>query len=589
PDRLDEGSTECGATADVLTAYRVINEAGGIVIAAHANSSHGVAMPGFDFGGQTRIAYTQDPNLQALEVTDFSSKARRRTQVFFSGTKPEYPRRMHIVQSSDAHRLTGIPGTNQELGVGDRATDVFLDELDFESLKAVFTGNDFARTRPYVPRARQEFDPIRDAREDGETLVQAFHERLWKNKSIELAILKDFVALANTNGGTIYVGATASQRTPVAGVERPTESANQLRAEIQKRIVPPLEAQIDAQKSEGKNVLRVIVPRGSEVPYALDGSYIYIRSESETNLAVRDEVIQLVRESMTIELAGQPAEPRTAGPQIQRAESNIALPEEVISPITTVAPPRTGVEVVKSEKRKGTMYYSIRDLRNNHIVHNITRSSARKLWQYAITEFQDHPVDPSKVKWIDSVGLWGAHKRAGKMRYDLVLRGPNSRLFVYYGVTEDGIHDTWRSLIESEPNLEAAAEEEISARGVDVAEPSGMHMSEPEAPLEMAHETALESDSIGLLEPLPLEEVALLSDEGSEPSEQDVEPMDWEGRIDPLPFFEETVLDGSPFPDSSETSEGMRDSSQTDKGPIARDESDVRGTSDDSTPPRGLR
>ncbi|HOR01508.1 MAG TPA: transcriptional regulator, partial [Anaerolineae bacterium] len=41
-DKLDLGSSEVGATADVLQAYRVISEAGGIAIAAHANSTHGV-------------------------------------------------------------------------------------------------------------------------------------------------------------------------------------------------------------------------------------------------------------------------------------------------------------------------------------------------------------------------------------------------------------------------------------------------------------------------------------------------------------------------------------------------------------------
>lgn len=60
-EKLDAGSSEVGATADVLTAYQVIDEAGGIVIAAHANSTHGVAMRGLGFGGQTRIAYMQDP------------------------------------------------------------------------------------------------------------------------------------------------------------------------------------------------------------------------------------------------------------------------------------------------------------------------------------------------------------------------------------------------------------------------------------------------------------------------------------------------------------------------------------------------
>lgn len=87
-DALDAGNTEIGATSDVLTAYRVIASAGGLVIAAHANSSHGVAMFGFDFGGQTKIAYTQDPNLHALEVTDLEAKKRRTTASFFNGSKP---------------------------------------------------------------------------------------------------------------------------------------------------------------------------------------------------------------------------------------------------------------------------------------------------------------------------------------------------------------------------------------------------------------------------------------------------------------------------------------------------------------------
>ena len=59
-NQLDEGSATVGATEDVLSAYREIDEAGGLVIAAHANSSNGVAMRGFSFGGQTKIAYTQD-------------------------------------------------------------------------------------------------------------------------------------------------------------------------------------------------------------------------------------------------------------------------------------------------------------------------------------------------------------------------------------------------------------------------------------------------------------------------------------------------------------------------------------------------
>ena len=62
---LDNGSSTVGASTDVLTAFKAITDAGGITIAAHANSTHGIAMRGFKFGGQTKVAYTQDENLYA--------------------------------------------------------------------------------------------------------------------------------------------------------------------------------------------------------------------------------------------------------------------------------------------------------------------------------------------------------------------------------------------------------------------------------------------------------------------------------------------------------------------------------------------
>jgi PHP family Zn ribbon phosphoesterase len=69
-EMLDDGSITVGASVDVLTAYKAIHDAGGMAIAAHANSNNGVAMRRFPFGGQTKIAYTQDPHLFAWEGTD---------------------------------------------------------------------------------------------------------------------------------------------------------------------------------------------------------------------------------------------------------------------------------------------------------------------------------------------------------------------------------------------------------------------------------------------------------------------------------------------------------------------------------------
>ena len=87
-DQLDVGSVTVGASSDVLTAYQMINQSGGLAIAAHANSNNGVAMRGFPFGGQTKIAYTQNENLHALEVTDLEKRGRYTTCLLYTSPSP---------------------------------------------------------------------------------------------------------------------------------------------------------------------------------------------------------------------------------------------------------------------------------------------------------------------------------------------------------------------------------------------------------------------------------------------------------------------------------------------------------------------
>ncbi|MCL5952531.1 MAG: putative DNA binding domain-containing protein [Chloroflexi bacterium] len=489
-EKLDQGSGEVGATTDALTAYRLISEAGGLVIAAHANSSHGVAMPGFDFGGQTRIAYTQDSSLNALEVTDMESRSRRRTAMFFSGTKPEYPRRMHVIQGSDAHKLTFDPRYKNEMGVGDRATEILLEEVAFEAIKDLFLGNDFSRTRPYRPATEEPYDPVRNAREEGDTLVQAFHERLHDKRAIARPVLEDTVALANTNGGTIYIGASANARTPVVGVERPEQAGSDLRNAISKEIMPPLEVQIDIVKSQGKSILQVIVPRGSEAPYALESTYIYVRSENETGLAVRDEIVQLVRDALAVEFAASAPLPSASSGTIAGEPTakgtEVESEEAPASQVPPVEPPHTGVEIVSSEMRKGVTYYAVRDLRNSRIVQNVTRASARRLWQYAIEEYEKKSCDSSKLSWVGNISICKKHKRGGKLRYDLAQR-IDGRVQVYYGVTEDGIYGPWRELVEAE----AGGEPEETAEAAVQGEPDG----------ETANEVAVTAEQVAGTEP----------------------------------------------------------------------------------------
>jgi hypothetical protein len=141
--------------------------------------------------------------------------------------------------------------------------------------------------------------------------------------------------------------------------------------------------------------------------------------------------------------------------QLPEAEVPAVSPVEVeLSVHTDDSPePKTGVEIVFMEERKGKNYYSLRDLRNSDIVHNVTRQSARKLWQYALTEHETNSVDPRKIEWQGNIGLWKKYKRGGQTRYDLVQRDANNEVHVYYGVTENGIHGPWQKLLD---NLESA-------------------------------------------------------------------------------------------------------------------------------------
>lgn len=476
-DRLDQGSTEVGATSDVLTAYKIMRQAGGIVLAAHANSTHGVAMRDFPFGGQTKIAYTQDANLHALEVTDLESRSTRATSRFFDGSKPEYPRRMRSVQGSDAHRISRDQNDKNRLGIGDRVTEIKLPAApSFRAIKAVFESNDFALTRPYR-RKDEPFDHVAAVRQQGPNIVQAFHERMTRQGGRLFTILSDVVAFANTHGGTVYLGVGMNPGPPL-GVDDADAAIAELRREIEGKVAPPLEVEIDALETQDRQIVRIRVPEGRDKPYCLDDSRIYLRLESDTVQAVRDEIVRLVRRALVDrgELV-EPVKPASAAPvespkgrgrgrrggeakqptSVEPAPAPDApAPEEPANGDAFPAPvetdgtqrsPKVGVQIVDVRERGGVRYYTIRDLRNGASVQNVTLKSARRLWRYAISQHEQSAPKADAIQWAGDVGLVKAEKRAGKQRYDFAQRLPDGSIAIYYGVTEEGCDDPWRQFL----------------------------------------------------------------------------------------------------------------------------------------------
>ncbi|MCB0062625.1 MAG: putative DNA binding domain-containing protein, partial [Caldilineaceae bacterium] len=363
PEKLDVGSTETGASTDVLTAYKVIQEAGGMVIAAHANSTHGVAMRDFPFGGQTKIAYTQDPNLDALEVTDLDRRRGYSTARFFNGSKTEYPRRMHCIQGSDAHRFETDAKNSKRLGIGERATELLLDTPTFDAVKALFRSNNFDRTRP--ARAKDKpFDALAVALEEGATIVQSFHETASQRGGKLTAILSDICAFANTVGGTVFVGANPRKDKP-KGLPNVKEVEDEIRAALDERLTPPLPIKIDTLQSDGANVLRFRVAKGDHRPYCLDDNKFYVRDETDTSLAVRDEIVALIQEVLEEQANGRPTNrdsgasrnqdnrrndrgnrppQKSSSPESQTA--NDAAPAASSGPDDAFYLPQVGVEIV---------------------------------------------------------------------------------------------------------------------------------------------------------------------------------------------------------------------------------------------------
>ncbi len=458
-DRLTVGSTETGASTDVITAYETIVDSGGIAIAAHANSTNGVAMRNFPFGGQTKIAYTQDANLSALEVTDLESRSRKATSRFFNGSKTEYPRKMHCIQGSDAHRLDTDPRNSRRLGLGERATELLLPEPSFDAIRELFASRSFDRTRPF--RAPEKVvDHLAAARTEGPNQTQSFHESANVKGGRQTVVLADLCAFANTDGGTIFVGANA-RKGKVKGLAAAKQVQKELQQAVADRLTPPLEARFEILANEGVDVLRIGVDAGDAKPYCLDGSKFHVRNDAETSLAMRDEIVALVLESVGLnadlvdsgDADDAPASKEPVGTAKSgagqgggsRRSKGRASPESTGTDDPFYLP-QDGVEIVDSEKRGDTTYYVVRNLRNHHSVSNVTRKGARKLWNYAITQYEDSPVKRDQIRWKENVGFIRSGNRAGKERFDLALK-EGSTLRVFFGVTSDGMEGAWAQFV----------------------------------------------------------------------------------------------------------------------------------------------
>ena len=247
--------------------------------------------------------------------------------------------------------------------------------------------------------------------------------------------------------GTLYLGLSAQPGKAFEGIPRPNQGIEKLQSEINKRISPELACKFEVQETEGKKVIQVMIPKGDDPPYAVDDNKIYLRTETETGMAVRDEIVDMVLQGKKQQL-GENA-PVQADPLpifSSKDAGDTKTKDEVDS--DEQAPPRTGVEIVSVDKRGGENYFTVRDLRNGSMVKNVTLKSSRKLWHYAISQYSKLPakIEKMDITWQGDMGLVTQKKRGNYNSYDLIQRTSDGYRH-YYGVTDDGIHGTWEGLI----------------------------------------------------------------------------------------------------------------------------------------------
>ena len=153
--------------------------------------------------------------------------------------------------------------------------------------------------------------------------------------------------------------------------------------------------------------------------------------------------------------ADLPAEARSdlngsAAPDPEPAAASLAADLPEIYEETVGADPlapTTGIEVLDSYEQDGIRYYTLRDLRYHKLIHNVTKTTDRRMWRAAIAQREKGGLDETAVRWKGDYGLWRSYRqRSGDRRYDLVYRGDGDPR-IFFGVSESGMDDRWKGLL----------------------------------------------------------------------------------------------------------------------------------------------
>lgn len=454
-EKMGLGTTSVPGTQAFLEVYKIIHEAGGIVIAAHVNSPTGVLAIASNMPtGAARVSATQSPYLHALEFAGFYSNQHHgfASPRWYDGSNLGYERRMHCIQGSDAHRLQQDPASQMHRwGIGDRPTEVLLPEPTFEALLSLFQSTHFERVRvPYASDVTQ-YNLIADVRTSGNSDDQILVPKCVDNLE---ELCRHVVALANGQGGSIFLGLDPDPEAAVIGLADAPQQMRAFQQALAEMVFPRPDWSVDIVQYEGQDIVHVEVSEAQHKPcYLKRGAEreIYVRRSGQTVLATHGDIIEMIHGA---------------------DEAALAVSARLNGRVCMLAPgieqPKSGVEVVGETLRGDMEYFRIVDLRTNR-ESQTSEHTATSVWLYAIEmhkEIRNRMDDLlQKARWHGQIGLWRIYRQNeiydqnDRVKCDLVYRGEDGHVErVFYAVAVNWLGAAWEELFECEPPAGVAPE-----------------------------------------------------------------------------------------------------------------------------------
>jgi hypothetical protein len=242
-------------------------------------------------------------------------------------------------------------------------------------------------------------------------------------------------------------------------------------AEQQLEVDAPTAAAAATEAGEAGILVQAETQPGAQIPAELPDEALTEAPAKKGRARRKSAAVQAAAADAGVDLAGsgaqEPApaeatpapEPEVAPATARGRRGRRKKGEEVVAEAASMsdmvadeppAPPATGVEIIDSVAGERSTSHTMRDLRNGQTVRNVTKQSARRLWHYAITQNERGNPALSEVLWHDTlpIGVWRRDERAGAVRFDLVSRYPDGSMRIFYGVTDEGLSEHWREVVQ---------------------------------------------------------------------------------------------------------------------------------------------